>query len=101
MDTLRIARDFGDVSAILPTGITSLHDLPHNIHDDIRTGMSYLRFQEMSDDEAPPKRIWTDGEALTSHFERVRREMESRYGSSDSSSGEEQRNPAASSLLVE
>lgn len=64
--------------------------------------MAFLKFQEMPDDEAPPKRIWLDGDAISEHFREVNRKMKAQYGNSDSS-GEvsEERNGAASMLLVE
>ena len=66
--------------------------------------MAFLKFQEMPDDEAPPKRIWLDGAAIAEHFKEVTRKMKAQYsgnGSSDSSPDvDEERNGAASMLLV-
>lgn len=70
---MRLARDFGTVRELFPPGIKSIRDLPHTVFDAIGRALMFLGFQELPEDEQPPKRIWMDGERLTGWFEEVRR----------------------------
>jgi hypothetical protein len=74
LGTLRIAKSLGDVSALLPPGIDSVWDLPHNIHDAISQGLVFIGFDELSEEERPPRNIWLDPELLTEHFANLKRE---------------------------
>jgi hypothetical protein len=69
---VRIARDFGDISQLLPEGY-SLKDVPHGLFDAIRQGLVFIGFQDLPEDEQPKKRIWHDGDALEEHFRAVRK----------------------------
>jgi hypothetical protein len=85
LDTVRIARDLGDVSVLFPPGVTSLTELPHSLFDAIRLGLTFLRFEEMDEDEQPPREIWLDNKRLTEHMKMVRRMRKEKYdgGSED------------------
>jgi hypothetical protein len=61
------------VSQLFPPHIHELADLPHTIFDAIRSAAIFLSFDELADDERPPRRIWRDGEKLSAHFDEVRR----------------------------
>jgi hypothetical protein len=61
------------VSQLFPPHIHELADLPHTIFDAIRTAAIYLSFEELPDDEQPPRRIWRDPDKLSAHFDEVRR----------------------------
>jgi hypothetical protein len=39
----------------------------------------FLSFGELPKDEQPPRRIWTNNEALAAHFEQVERNREARF----------------------
>lgn len=71
MGTLRIVRDFGDVSAVLPEGIDSVAELPHTIFTAMTLGLMYLGWEELPRDERPPRLIWTDMDKLKIHFDAV------------------------------
>lgn len=45
--------------------------------------MAYISFDELPDDERPPRRIWLDDDALQAHFQRVRRDRDAKYGVGD------------------
>lgn len=99
---MRIARDLGTVSQVLPEGVT-LADCPYHIHDAISKALLFLSFsEELAEDERPPKRIWLDGEALSEWFEGVKRMRKEKYGEGGSSEIENAKvNDATRSLIVE
>lgn len=68
---MRIARDLGGVSGLLPEGCR-LDDVPYLWFDAVRFGLMVLSFDELATDERPPKRIWRDGDALHEWFEMVK-----------------------------
>lgn len=81
MDTVRIARDLGDVSELLPKGIDHLADCPYNIHDAITKALLFLSFnEELDQEERPPKRIWLDPPRLKEWFDAVKKQREKKYG---------------------
>lgn len=46
----------------------------------IRQALYFLSFDELPNDERPPKRIWLDGEKLNAWFERVERKRKDEMG---------------------
>lgn len=70
---MRLARDFGTVSELFPDEFRDLRDIPHTLFDLIRHALVFLSFDELPEDEVPPRRIWTDGEKLRDWFSDVRR----------------------------
>lgn len=68
------------MSSLFPPGIEHLADLPWPFFDAIRQAFSIISWQELPDDERPPKRLWLDSEGLGMWFARVKRERERKYG---------------------
>lgn len=94
---MRFAREFGTVSDLFPEGVTDLLDLPHTFYEAVRAALLFLSFDELPQDERPPKRIWTDGGRLAEWFDRIRRD---RNRDVESKSIEDPvENDAASSLI--
>lgn len=58
----------GTASLLFPPGITDIRELPAPHFDALRTSLMFLGFEEMPEEDAPPKRIWLDDEGLTKHF---------------------------------
>lgn len=83
LDTVRLARDFGDVSQLLPDGINHFTDLPHTIFDAIRAAAIILSFEELPQDEQPPRRIWLDGDKLAAFMDDVRAKRRRDLGGND------------------
>lgn len=77
---MRIVRDTGNVSLLLPDGIDHLVDAPHTLHEAIVAGLRWLRFEELPSDEQPAKRIWLQSERMADHWSHVERMREDRYG---------------------
>jgi hypothetical protein len=101
VDTVRIARDFGTVAELLPDGCDDLRDCPHVVFDAIRTALVILSFDELTEDERPPKRLWTDGERLKAWFDEVKRRRDEKYGGKGPGPIEDPvQNEAARGLLV-
>ncbi len=101
MDVVRIARDLGDVSQLLPEN-TSLLDAPFNLVDAIGTTLAFLSMEEWPLEDRPPRRIWFNEKAMKVHWERVKAKM--RSGGSDDSfdrpiDGPYEENLAASDLI--
>lgn len=65
---MRIARDAGDISSLLPTGVRSLADAPHVFVEAVRMGLYFLGFSEMPEEERPPRYIWLDTERMNAHW---------------------------------
>ena len=67
------------MSTLLPEGV-SLAECPYPLHNAILTALRILSYDEFPSDERPPKRIWLDGEKLSSHWKRVEQERAKKYG---------------------
>lgn len=76
-------------------------DLPHTLFTAIRLGLSFLGFEELPEDEQPPKRIWLDGEKLADWFANVKKRRDEKYGESGRKAIEDPvENAAAKSLIT-
>lgn len=101
MDTVRIARDFGTVAELLPDGIADVRDCPHTLFAAIRVALMVISFDELDDDERPPRRIWLDNDRLAAWFKEMRRKRHEKYGGKGPGPIEDPvNNGAARSLLV-
>lgn len=99
MDTVRLARDLGDVSGLLPTGISRLRDIPHQLLASIKAALIFLSWEEnLPKEEIPPRSIWTDMEALNTHFGELARKRKARFDGRDPD--DEKRNSAVDMLIV-
>lgn len=98
---MRIARDLGTAHLLFPPGISDIRDLPAVQFDAIRTSLMFLGFEEMTEEDAPPRSIWLDDEKLTAHFKRLK---EQRKRESDpngaKSGGEMKQNSLAKDMVV-
>lgn len=70
-------------------------------------GSVFLSFEDLEENERPPRAIWLDGEQMTAWFEDVKRRREEKYGGGgDGESGWDRTvtnpvsNPAAKDLIV-
>ena len=104
MDTVRIARDFGTVSQILPDGLT-LFTAPFTFIDAIRAALVFLGWREnLLTEEQPPKKIWGDSEALDAWFAEVERKREDKIKGQGNDregwDGPMEKNAAVSMILV-
>jgi hypothetical protein len=88
------------VSVLFPPGITSLHDCPGPVFDAIRLANFFLSFEEMREEDRPPKSIWLDGEKLNAHLRAVSAKYEREAGGS-SRNEEVLYNDAAKDLIVD
>lgn len=68
------------MSELLPDGIADLRDLPHHVYNLIRRALVFLSFDDLEEDERPPRRLWLDDDALSDHFKVVRRRRQEKYG---------------------
>lgn len=98
VDTVRLARDLGDVSQLLPAGIRSLRDIPWRLQQAIKGALMFLGFEELPPDDVPPRNIWTDGVLLREHFDRVRARHDERGAGREIE--DEQRNATIEMLVV-
>lgn len=65
---MRIARDLGNVSLILPAGCRRLMDAPYTFTHAVKAALRFLSFEEMLPDDIPPRSIWLDPTRLREHF---------------------------------
>lgn len=62
--------------------------------------LTFLSFEELPEDEQPPKSIWLNGEKMREHFERVKKHRNEKYGGGGNSSIEDPvDNDAAKNLI--
>lgn len=100
MDTVRLARELGDVSGLLPTGIATLREIPHPLLEAIKAALIFLSFEELQAEDRPARSIWTNTELLNAHFDAVRRRHETQYGGGGREASEERRNSALDLMVV-
>lgn len=103
---MRIVRDMGDVSAVLPEGVSSLADAPYTFFDNVRTGLMFLKLTELEEEDQPPRSIWLDKAKMVEWFESVKARHAARYsGDSDpivrEPEGDVVQNEATRHLIVE
>lgn len=72
IDTVRLARDMGDVSQLLPAGVGTVRDIPKHLLDAIRNAMFYLSLEEVPDEDRPPHSIWADNAKMRGWFKEVK-----------------------------
>lgn len=83
-----------------------MRDCPYTVFEAIRVGGIFVSWDELDEDERPPKRIWLDGDRLEEWWLHVKRRREEKYGSGGSSSSwdtsieDPVENSAARSLIV-
>lgn len=100
MNTVRIARDCGNIATLLPDGLTDLRDIPFTLHDAIVAALYFLGFEELPREERPPKTIWMDNEAMRRWWDEVERTREAKYGGGgDTGGGSMSRNSFADELI--
>jgi len=83
VDTVRLARDLGDVSQLLPDGIRSIRDIPYRLMQAIKAALMFLSFEELQSEDQPPRNIWLDGAALSDWFDNVKRKHKDRSSGHD------------------
>lgn len=76
-------------------------DMPFPLHDAILRALMFLSWEELPDDERPPRRIWLYGDDLRDWFREVRARRDEKYGTGNSNSQIEDPvdNPAAKDLM--
>jgi hypothetical protein len=92
------------VSQLLPDGIADVRDLPHHVYNLVRRALVFLGFDDLDEDERPPRRLWLDDDGLGDHFKVVRQRRAEKYsGGGDKSSPGPIEDPVsndAASLLI-
>lgn len=91
------------MTALYPPGCEGTADIPYTLQTAIQRALIFISWDELPDEERPPRWMWMDDEALAAHFEMVKadRERESRTGKSKLGPIEDPvSNAAAKDLLV-
>lgn len=100
LSLVRLARDLGDISSLLPPGITRLTECPYTISNSILAALGFLSFDELPEDERPPKRIWLDSKAMKAHWGEIKRLRKAKLdGHGDQ--GEMSKNALKDRLLID
>jgi hypothetical protein len=76
---VRIARDCGDVSSLLPAGVRSLYDAPYLFVEAVKVALFFLSFEELAVEERPPKRIWLDNDKMAQWWADVKASRDAKY----------------------
>lgn len=87
------------MSELFPPGVENVRDLPWRWFEAIRMAMFFLSFDELAEEERPPKKIWLDTDALSAWFENVKRKREREAKGDSTLEGESVSNKAASALI--
>lgn len=80
---MRIARALGDVSGLLPDGITQLADCPFTLHRAVCDALRVLSYEEFPVAERPPRHIWQDPERLNDWWSKVDAERTAKFSLDD------------------
>ena len=92
----------GTADLLFPPGCTDIRELPAQLFDAIHSSMMFLGFEEMPEEDAPPKRIWLDNDALTTHFAnlKAKRKAQSDPNAPQAAEGPMQENSLAKDMIV-
>jgi hypothetical protein len=89
------------VHELLPEGIRDLRDCPHTVLEAIRIALMVIGFDELDEDERPPKRIWLDATRMEAWFKEIRRRRKEKYSGKGSGEIDDPvQNRAALDLIV-
>lgn len=77
------------MSLLLPAGVDSLYDLPHNIFHAIRQALFFLGFDELAKDETPDSSIWLEPKEMKRHWKKVESIRRAKYGGKGDRYGDE------------
>ncbi len=76
-----MVRDLGDWREAWPDGIETASDLPWTFIDAWSFASRIMSWYEnLDDDEMPPRRIWQDQRMLAKHFEQLKAKRKAKYG---------------------
>lgn len=89
----------GTAHLLLPQGITDIREMPASHFDLIRRSMIFLSFEEMPEEDRPPRKIWLDDVKLVAHFDRLKEKRKTEAGG-DTVPGDMQENPLAKEMVV-
>lgn len=71
----------GDGSLLWPEGCTSIQQVPHDLVAAYHHATYILKTSEaLMEEEMPPDWMWAFPEELETHFERIKRERDKRFG---------------------
>lgn len=92
----------GTAHLLLPPGVSDIREMPAPHFDLVRRSLMFLGFEEMPEEDRPPKKIWLDDEALMSHFVRLKekRKEETKSNSTTQSSEPMKENSLAKQMIV-
>jgi len=62
----------GTADLLFPPGVERIDELPAQLFEAIRVSMIYLSFEELPEEDRPPKKIWDDSAKLKLHFQQVK-----------------------------
>lgn len=90
----------GTAHLLFPPGIEDIRDLPATHFDLIRRSMIYLGFEEMPQEDRPPRKIWLDDKRLVEHFDRLKEKRKAEAGGDSVPSEPMQENSLAKEMIV-
>lgn len=91
----------GTAHLLMPPGITDLREMPATHFDLIRRSMIFLGFEEMPQEDRPPRKIWMDDKLLVEHFNRLREKRSAEAGGDSVSREPMEQNSLAKEMIVE
>jgi hypothetical protein len=77
---VRLARDLGDLSLLLPDGVHDIYDMPYPLFEAIRLALIFLNYEELPSEEQPPRSIWFENDEMRKHWKAVERMRKKKYG---------------------
>lgn len=85
------------MSDLLPAGIRQLRDAPYPLQRAVKRALMFLSFEELPEEDVPPRNIWLANDELADWFKDVRRRQKERMGGKEI---EDERQNSAIDLLV-
>jgi hypothetical protein len=90
----------GTVRELFPPGFSDLRDLPHTLFEAIRLASVFIAWEELPEEEQPPKRIWLNARELKAWFQNVKRNRANGASNSSPEIEDPVDNAAAQGLIV-
>jgi len=90
----------GTAHLLLPPGVEDIREMPGQHFDLIRRSMIFLGFEEMPEEDRPPRKIWLDDKELVAHFDRLKEKRKAEAGG-DTVSTDMTENSLAKDMIIE
>lgn len=82
---MRLARDCGNLTLLLPDGVESIYDMPYPLFEALQLALHFLTYEELPKDERPKPEIWLEPKEMKQHWKAVDARRKAKYGGKEDS----------------